>query len=212
MNRHNLITISLTLAVLISSLAACGSSDETPAPTTGSDSHDATSEGSTGDTVAPDSDASSTTDPNAASSGTSEEGTSTSSTSSTSTSTSDTSETRTTTDDTSDPWTTSEPATTGWCELHLAPIQPTVLEEATVGQAYSVHFTIEGVNPADSLWTTDDALPPGFTLGADGLLAGVPSEEGETHFTLMGTLKEVPEGCVALPSDGDYTLVVVAAP
>lgn len=212
MHRHSLFTISLTLAVLTSSLAACGSPDETPAPTTGSDSHDATSEGSTGDTVAPDSDTSSTTDPNVASSGTTEEGTSTSSTSSMSTSTSDTSETRTTTEDTSDPWTTSEPATTGWCELHLAPIQPTVLEQAAVGQAYSVQFTIEGVDPVDSLWTTEDPLPPGLTLGADGLLAGIPSEEGETHFTLMGTLKEVPEGCVVLPSDGDYALVVVATP
>ena len=68
------------------------------------------------------------------------------------------------------------------------------LPEGWVGQAYSYDFTslasIMGDGaPATPVytWSSADALPPGLTLNADGILSGTPTTEGTTSFTVVAT-------------------------
>lgn len=90
--------------------------------------------------------------------------------------------------------------------LHVA--TPSPLPTATDGEPYS--FTLKAVGgTAPYFWgLSGGALPPGITLGAGGVLAGVPEGDGSYEFSV----KVFDDGASPLVDEADLLLPVTIAP
>ena len=74
---------------------------------------------------------------------------------------------------------------------YFGPITPaittTTLPTGSVGSFYSFHLQAAGGFPPYT-WTLQDRnLPPGLTLGSDGLVSGTPTSNGAWSFTVRVT-------------------------
>jgi hypothetical protein len=56
------------------------------------------------------------------------------------------------------------------------------LPTAFTGQAYSHQFRVRGGNPPYTFTANPEALPPGLSMSADGLLTGTPAKPGTWQF------------------------------
>ena len=70
--------------------------------------------------------------------------------------------------------------------LVLAPTSA-LLPGGTTGVAYSQPLTATGSNPPVAWTITGGALPPGITLGADGVVTGAPTQKGDFTFRATAT-------------------------
>jgi len=67
-------------------------------------------------------------------------------------------------------------------------VTPQNLTTAQLGVSYSAQFQVSGASGTVSYkLSSDSSPPPGLTLGASGLLSGIPSEAGSFGFTVVAT-------------------------
>lgn len=85
-------------------------------------------------------------------------------------------------------------------------LAPPTLPEATVAVAYSQMISGSGGTGPYTFVLAAGTLPPGLTLGANGLLAGTPTSGGPFNFSVRGTDAN---GCAAT---APYSMAVGAAP
>ncbi|MBQ7593782.1 MAG: putative Ig domain-containing protein, partial [Synergistaceae bacterium] len=69
--------------------------------------------------------------------------------------------------------------------VNLAITTEAYLPNGTAGESYSQRFEVKGAAANSVIWSADaNLLPVGLTLTSDGLLSGVPSEPGDSAFTV----------------------------
>ena len=69
--------------------------------------------------------------------------------------------------------------------VNLAITTDSYLPEGIAGENYSQRFEVKGAAANSVVWSADaNLLPVGLTLTSDGLLSGVPSEPGDSVFTV----------------------------
>lgn len=66
-------------------------------------------------------------------------------------------------------------------------VAPTALPAGVTGVAYSQALSLTGATAPVVFTVADGALPPGLTLGADGVISGVPTQKGAYAFTAKAT-------------------------
>lgn len=83
-------------------------------------------------------------------------------------------------------------------------LAPPTLPDGSVGVAYSQTITASGGTAPYTFMVTGGALPPGLTLTPDGVLAGTPTTNGSSTFTIRATDAN---GCFA-----EITYTIAVAP
>lgn len=64
---------------------------------------------------------------------------------------------------------------------------PGMLPASRVGEPYAFQLTAAGILPNEiATWATmyETSMPPGLTLSADGLISGIPTQEGTFMFAV----------------------------
>jgi len=72
-------------------------------------------------------------------------------------------------------------------KVGLVVVPVSSLPGGTTGVAYSQPLTATGSNPPVAWTITSGALPPGLTLGADGVVTGTPTQKGDFTFRATAT-------------------------